>query len=556
MRPIDPRLLRRARPARNLLAADAAIGLVAALLVLVQAVLLARIGARAFHGAPLRAVKGELVLLAATFAARGALAWAFEVVGRRAAGRVISQLRLELVEQRLRSRPAALDGAASAEVATLAVAGVDGLEAAFARYLPQCVLAAVVPVAVLALVATLDPISAGVLLLTLPVVPVFMWLVGRYTARRAQERWQALAVLAGHFLDVVQGLPTLRAFGRGEAQAERIEQVGDDYRRATMGTLRVAFLSGAVLELAATLGVALVAVTIGVRLADGSVGLTTALTVLVLAPELYQPLRNLAAQYHASADGLAVTDRLLDLLEEPGLASDGVVPAPSARTAAIRLESVSFAYPSRAATVLTDVDLELAPGEFVALVGESGGGKSTLASLLLGLATPTAGRVSVGGLDLSQCDPASWRTQLAWAPQDATLFHGTVSDNIRLGAPDASDGRLIAAAALAGIDDLVRGLPNGYETWVGEAGRRFSVGERQRVALARAFLRDAPLLILDEPTANLDSASAAHVADSLEQIRSGRTVLLITHRPDLAARADRVVQLERGRIVAAAEIAA
>jgi thiol reductant ABC exporter CydD subunit len=556
VRPIDQRLLSRARPARNLLAADAAIGLAAALLVLVQAVLLARVGARAFHGASVRAVRGDLVLLGVVFAARGALAWAFEVAGRRAAGQVLSQLRLELVEQRLRSRPAALDGAASGELATLAVAGVDGLEAAFARYLPQVVLAAVVPVAVLTLVATLDPISAGVLLLTLPLVPVFMWLIGRYTARRAQERWQALAALAGHFLDVVQGLPTLRAFGRGKAQADRIEQVGDDYRRATMGTLRVAFLSGAVLELAATLGVALVAVTVGVRLAGGSVGLTTALTVLVLAPELYQPLRNLAAQYHASADGLAVTDRLLDLLQEPGLVPDGVVPAPSAHTAAIRLEGVSFAYPSRTATVLADVDLELAPGEFVALVGESGGGKSTLASLLLGLATPTAGRVSVGGVDLAQFDLASWRAQIAWAPQDATLFHGTVGDNIRLGAPGASEAHLIEAAALAGIDDLVRGLPDGYATRVGEAGRRFSVGERQRVALARAFLRDAPLLVLDEPTANLDSASAEHVAESLAQIRAGRTVLVITHRLDLAARADRVVQLEHGRIVVPEEVAA
>ncbi len=281
------------------------------------------------------------------FAARALLAWGFEVAGRRGAATILSQLRLDLVSSRLRSQPAALDGTQSSEVASLAVAGIGALETAFARYLPQVVLAVVVPIAVLALVAVLDPISAGLLLLTLPLVPVFMWLVGRYTAQRAHERWQALAILSAHFLDVVRGLPTLRAFNRGEAQTERLEQVGDEYRRTTMATLRVAFLSGSVLELAATLGVALVAVTVGVRLVDGSIPFETALAVLVLAPELYAPLRNLAAQYHASADGLAVTGRLLELIEAPALVADGAAPAPSARGAAIRLEGVSFAYPSR-----------------------------------------------------------------------------------------------------------------------------------------------------------------------------------------------------------------
>jgi ATP-binding cassette, subfamily C, bacterial CydD len=548
--PLDPRLLRRARPARLLLGVDAALGLGVALLVLAQAVLLARVAARAFNGASLGDVALPLGLLVAVVVARAGAAWAFEAVGRRAATDVLSELRLDLVEQRLRSQPAALDGAESAEVATAAVAGVDALETAFARYLPQVVLAAVVPLAVLALVASIDLISAGLMLVTLPLVPVFMWLVGRYTERRTRERWHALARLATHFLDVVRGLPTLRAFNRGEAQTAQIELVSDQYRRATMGTLRVAFLSGAVLELAATLGVALIAVTVGVRLVDGGIGFESALTVLVLAPELYMPLRSLAAQYHASADGLAVSERLLGLIEQPPAVAEGTRTPPSPREATIVLDAVSFAYPARTGPVLESVDLELAPGETVALVGPSGSGKSTAALLLLRLCEPTRGRLKVGGVDLAECDAASWRAQVAWVPQQPTLFRGTVADNIRLGDPDASDEQVHTAARLAGADTFISALAQGYETIVGEGGRRLSAGERQRVALARAFLRDAPLVVLDEPTANLDPAGAAIVGDAVERLREGRTVLLIAHNPELAARADRVVRLEAGRVVA------
>ena len=341
------------------------------------------------------------MLLVAVVVARALGAWGFEVVGRRAAGDVISQLRLDVVETRLRRQPTALDGAQSAEVATAAVSGVDALETTFARYLPQVVLAVVVPVAVLALVASIDLLAAGVMLLTLPLVPVFMWLVGRYTERRARERWQALALLSNHFLDVVRGLPTLRAFNRSRAQAARIAEVSDEYRRTTMQTLRAAFLSGAILELAATLCIALVAVVVGVRLAEGGIGFEAALTVLVLAPELYAPLRNLAAQFHASADGAAVAERLLDLSDAPA-ARTGTASPPDPALVPIRFDRVSFAYPARDVDVLRAVDLEIRPGETLAIVGPSGGGKSTLVSLLLRLAEPTSGRILVGDDDLAR----------------------------------------------------------------------------------------------------------------------------------------------------------
>jgi thiol reductant ABC exporter CydD subunit len=552
MAAFDRRLLERAQEARTALAADTILGVVAALLVLAQAVLLARVAARSFEGASLHEVLLPLALLAAVVFARAVAAWGFEVVGRRAAGRILSRLRLSLVERRLRDQPSALDGAESSELATLAVTGIDALETTFARYLPQVVLAVVTPLAVLALVASIDLTSAGIMLLTLPLVPVFMWLIGRYTEHRARERWQALTILAHHFADVVRGLPTLRAFNRAHAQAEQIDVVGDRYRVATMGTLRVAFLSGTVLELAATIGVALVAVVVGVRLADGGLGFQAGLTVLVLAPELYLPIRNVAAQFHASADGAAVAGRLLDLSEAPP-ASDVArsrSPVPDLRTATIRLERVSFRYPSRLHPALEDVDLELAAGETVALVGPSGAGKSTIVSLLLRLAEPTAGRVLADGIDVAAFEPQAWRRQLAWLPQRPAVLRGTVAENIRLADPTASLERVRAAAELAGADGFVDALPRDYETVVGDGGRPLSAGQARRLALARVFLRNAPLAILDEPTAHLDSESADHVAAAIDRYRGRCTMLVISHRSELAAHCDRIVRIEDGRAAA------
>jgi thiol reductant ABC exporter CydD subunit len=552
VRALDPRLLRRTRSARPLLAIDIVLGVGTALALLLGATLLARIVARAFEGAPLSALKRDFALLLAAFALRALCVWGMEVSGRRVAWSVLSELRMALAEKRLRKQPAAVDGTEAAEVATVAVQGIEALEGYFARYLPQAVLASVVPLLVIVWVAFVDIEAALIMALTLPLVPVFMWLIGRYTEHRTRQRWQALRQLSTHFLDVVRGLPTLRAFGRAHHALGTVEGVSERYRSTTMGTLRVSFLSASVLELAATLGVALVAVATGLRLVAGSLGLQAGLTVLVLAPELYLPIRRLGAEYHASADGLAVAERLFVLLDAPaGAREGGMRSPPDPSRAPIRFEGVCFSYPSRPGLVLDRLNMELFPGETLALVGESGAGKSTVANLLLRLIEPTAGRISIGAADLAGCNSESWRRLIAWVPQHPTLFRGTVEENIRLGDPNASEQRMLDAAVMAGADGFIRALPHGYETQIGDGGRSLSPGERRRIGLGRAFLRDAPLVLLDEPTADLDPHSVEVVSAAVRRLKEGRTMLVIAHRTELVAHADRAVHLVRGAAVPA-----
>ena len=411
------------------------------------------------------------------------------------------------------------------------------------------------PLLVVAWVAVIDLESALIMLLTLPLVPVFMWLIGRYTEHRTRERWQALRPLSTHFLDVVRGLPTLRAFGRAEHQVGALATVSERYRKATMETLRVSFLSGSVLELAATLGVALVAVAAGVRLVNGGLGLQAGLTVIVLAPELYLPYRRLGAEYHASADGLAVAERMFALLEAPDAAPAGGTHRPRSPAAfPVSFERVSFAYPARddsRARAASSSSSPLARRSRSSATAARARARS--AALLLGLLEPTAGRIAIGGVDLATCDLDAWRGLIAWVPQHPTLLRGTVADNIRLGAPGAFAEAVAAAARRAGADAFIAALPDGYETVVGDGGRTLSPGERRRIALARAFLADAPLVILDEPTADLDPASVAIVAAAVRRLAQGRTVLLIAHRPELVEHADRVVRLTGGVAVPSAQ---
>jgi ATP-binding cassette subfamily C protein CydD len=542
--------------ARRSLAVCVAAGLAAALLLLAQMTLLAAVIAGAAEGRLRQIPAAVAVGLVAILAARAGLAHAVELSGRRTATRVMSALRAELVGRRLRPGAGEPRGD-SAELAAGAVQGVDGLETYFARYLPQVVLAVVVPVAVLCWSAAVDLTSALVMAVTLPVIPVFMALIGRSAGARARANFDALVGLSAWFLDVVRGLPTLRAFNRGSAQVAGIREATDRYRRTTMGTLRLSFLSGVVLDLAATLSTALVAVTLGVRLVAGSLGLRPALTVLLLVPELFAPVRAVATLFHASADGLAATERILEALgpsvdnrAHPHSREEGFPPARLAEVGRVGLREVTVRYPGRPLPALDRVDLDLQPGELVALVGPSGAGKTTLGRALLGLTRPDEGFVVVGGRPLTDADLDWWRDRVAWASQHPALLPGTVAANLALGRPGADMAAIEEAARLAGADRFVRRLPGGYHTPVGHGGHGLSAGQRQRLGLARALLRDAPLLVLDEPTVHLDPAAAARVAATVEGLRGTRTILLITHDPDLAATADRVLRMEAGQIQA------
>jgi thiol reductant ABC exporter CydD subunit len=543
MRSLDRRLLGASRVARRHLVGAVVLGLATALALVAQAVLLARIVSRAFlEDASLADVEADLVALAAVAVLRALLAWGFEAAGQLGAARAISELRALLVGRVLGPQPPALEAETAGELATTAVQGVDALEAYFARYLPQLVLAALVPLVVLAWVVHVDLPAAAIMAATVPLIPVFMILVGRAAERRSRERFEALSRLGGQFLDVVRGLPTLRAYGRAAAAGETLARAGERYRRETMATLRVAFVSALVLELAAMLATAMVAVVLGVRLARGGVGLEEALTVLVLAPELYQPLRQLGAQFHAAAEGLAPAARIFELVDTQAPLTLSARPArpPDLAQASIRLERVSYEYPARPGLVLEEVDLAVAPGECVALVGPSGAGKSTVLTLLLRFADPTGGRVAAGGVDLRDLEPACWREQVAWLPQRPHLFAGTVAENVMLGGADVA--RVWAALDAAGAE-FVAELPEGISTRIGEGGRPLSAGQARRIGLARALARDAQLLLLDEPTAHLDELTARDVSDAILRLVRGRTCVVVTHDLALARRAGRVVEL-------------
>ncbi|WP_344316307.1 thiol reductant ABC exporter subunit CydD [Streptomyces javensis] len=543
MKPIDPRLLRYARATRFFLAASVALGLAGAGLVIAQAMLIAEIVVGAFQrGDGVTALTLPLGLLALVAVGRAAVSWLTELAAHRAGAAVKSELRLRLLERAVRLGPSWLDSRRTGELTTLATRGIDALDDYFARYLPQLGLAVVVPVAVLARIVTADWISALIIVATLPLIPLFMMLIGWATQSRMDRQWRLLSRLSGHFLDVVAGLPTLKVFGRAKAQAASIRAITGDYRRATLKTLRLAFLSSLALELLSTVSVALVAVDIGMRLVHGEMDLFTGLVVLVLAPEAYLPLRQVGAQYHAAAEGLTAADEVFAVLErEPSGA--GGSPAPDARGAGLALDGLVVRHPGRTEPSLARTSCEIRPGETVAVVGPSGAGKSTLLNAVLGFAAPYEGRVLIGGRDLASLDPESWRRQIAWVPQRPYLFAGTIAENVRLARPDADDEAVRAALRDADALRFVSALPDGIEARLGEMGAGLSAGQRQRIALARAFLADRPVLLLDEPTANLDGETEASVVEAVRRLAEGRTVLLVVHRPALLPLADRVLRL-------------
>ncbi len=546
MKPIDPRLLRYARATRLFLAAVIGLGAVGAALVIAQAMLIAEVVVGAFqHGLTVGQLGTPLLLLVAVAMGRAVVSWLTELAAHRASAAVKSELRGRLLERAVALGPGWLSGQRTGSLVALATRGVDALDDYFSRYLPQLGLAVVVPMAVLARIVTEDWVSAAIIVGTLPLIPIFMVLIGWATRSQMDRQWSLLSRLSGHFLDVVAGLPTLKVFGRAKAQAESIKRITGEYRQATMRTLRIAFLSSFALELLATISVALVAVTIGMRLVHGEMDLYVGLVILILAPEAYLPLRQVGAQFHAAAEGLAAAEEIFEVLETPVPASGtGTVPS----SGDLCFEGVTVRYPGRSYDAVSDVSFTVAPGETVAIVGPSGVGKSTLLNVLLGFTRTTAGTVSVGGADLTVLDMEQWRSRVAWVPQRPHLYAGSIAENVRLARPDADDAAVRRALADAGALEFVDALPAGADTALGEDGAGLSAGQRQRLALARAFLADRPVLLLDEPTASLDGGTEAEVVKAVRRLAVGRTVLLVVHRPALLDVADRVVRLEEARL--------
>ncbi|OYO11115.1 thiol reductant ABC exporter subunit CydD [Enemella evansiae] len=546
--PIDPRLLTRARATRGFLIASVVVGSATALLVVAQAWLLSRIVARVFDAGaqpsaaeaarlPFGGLAAALGMLALVIAGRAVLAWFGSWLAHRSAAAVKSQLRADIIDARL-AAPGATRVPTGQLVALLGQ-GLDALDGYYARYLPQLVLALTVPLIVGVTILTADLTSTIVVALTLPLIPLFMVLIGLATKVKLDRSWRTQTRLANHFADLVAGLPTLQVFGRAKAQEKGLVLTEQKHRSETMSTLRVSFLSSFALELLATYSVALVAVPIGLRLVEGNIDLTTGLFVLILVPECYLPVRQVGVHYHDSIDGITAADEAFAIIEGADAVRGrerGAAPDPAA--VEVQLAGIGVRHPGAETDALTDFSLAVRPGEVVALSGPSGSGKSTALAVLMGFLTPTTGRVLVGDTDLATIDPAAWRARLAYVAQQPGVINASLAENVRLGDPAADDAAVAEALRRAGAGELDPARA------VGDDGVELSAGELRRVAVARALLRldaGAGLLVLDEPTAGLDAAAEQAVIEAVR--RSGASALVVSHRDAVLAAADRVVRL-------------
>ncbi len=559
---LDKRLLLLLRADRVSLVLVIGLGLLAGLLLIAQACWLSQTVSRVFlDGADLRAVAPLLAALLIVAITRALVLWAGEIAASRLAQRVKTGLRERLFAHLIALGPAYTRGERSGDLVVTAITAIDELDAYVSQYIPQLALAVLLPLITLLIVFPLDLLSGVVLLLTAPVIPFFMVLIGSLASAQSRRQWTQLSRMSAHFLDVLQGLATLKLFGRSREQSRTIAQSSAQFRDATMSVLRIAFLSALALEMLATISTAIIAVEIGLRLLAGRLAFDEAFFILILAPEYYLPLRLLGTHFHAGVSGATAAQRIFAVLEsEPSVPVESPAPAGAllraagspaplaAPVPAIRFENVFYAYDGGQRPALNGVSLAIEPGQRVALVGPSGAGKSTAIQLVLRFIEPTAGRITVGDHDLRHLPPDAWRERIAWVPQRPYLFAASVADNIRLGWPDAPLDAVMRAAQQAHADTFIDALPGGYDTPLGERGLRLSGGQAQRIALARAFLRDAPLLILDEATANLDPETESLLQAALRALMAGRTALIIAHSLSTVQDADRIVVFDGGRV--------
>lgn len=554
MRPSDPRLRAQLAPGRRPLLVVGAAGVVTSLVLVVQAFIVT--------GLVLAVIDRRRLIwwalgVVAVFVVRALLGWLTDVAAARAAMLVGRALRRRVVSAILHGSPGR-HVESSGSLSVLATRGVAAAEPYLTRYIPALVLAGVLPVVTLVAIAVMDPTSGLIVLVTLPLIPVFGILVGLATRDRAERQWRAMQVLSGHFLDVMRGLPTLVAYRRAEAQSATIREVTDRYRRRTLATLRIAFASSAILELVATISVALVAVAVGIRLASGHMALHTALVVLLLAPEAYWPLRRVGTEFHAAAEGLATFEAAADLGDPDE--RDEAPPVADRTSGPLVLTGVSVTYPGRTTPALATLDLTIPEHGVTAIVGPSGCGKSTLLRVLAGLTATSEGTVRLGPMAVGPTGvgtaAAGWRERFGYLPQRPVFVAGSIADNLRLAVPGATDEQLWAVLDRVALGDRVRALPDALATEVSEDGASLSGGERARLALARVVLADRPWVLLDEPTAHLDPLTEQVIADTMAELGRRRAVVLVAHRPAIVEYADRVVRLEGLDPLAAAPVSA
>lgn len=533
-----------------------AAGAIAGVAAILQAKWLSRVIAEVFLlGSDLPGVLLPLLWGLLAIILRSLAIYASEAMGAVTSRAVKSNLRQQLVVKLFRLGPIFTRQHASGDLTTVFMQGVDTLDAYFSQYLPQVILAGAVPLAVLVFVFPLDWVSGVILLLTGPLIPLFMFLIGSSAERLTRRQFKALRQMSAYLLDTLQGLRALKELGRSAQHVSRVQAVSDRYRTTTLQVLRVTFLSALALELLGTLSTALIAVQVGLRLLYGQMGFEQGFFVLLIAPEFYQPLRTLGLRFHAAMNGVNAAQQIFSILSEPETGSLAVadrLPAPKIffdrGLPPIRFEAVSYHYPHRSAPALVDASFELQPGLLTALVGESGSGKTTVANLILRFASPLSGAIRVGDRDLAEIPLEDWYANLVWVPQNPYLINGSIADNLRIANKNASQSDLRAACDQVHLMEWIDTLDQGLNTPIGEGGARISGGQAQRLALARALIRAPALLVMDEPTARLDPPEEKLIASSIKTVLRNQTVLVIAHRLTTISQADTIVVLDRGRV--------
>lgn len=549
------RLLQLLRYTGALFPVSVVFGLLAGGLVIFQALSLSHIISGVFiDGKNLAAVSGLLEIFAAIVVARALFTLINDLLSNSIAVKIKTELRSLLLQKITHLGPAYTRTQQSGELVTTALQGVEALDAYFSQYLPQLLLASILPILILLSVFPLDWVSGLVFVITAPLIPFFMALVGKTSESETKKQWKALSRLGADFLDTLQGLTTLKQLGQSKARVAHVEEVSNRYRVATMNVLRITFLSAFVLELLSTISTAVVAVEIGLRLLYGQLQFQQAFFVLLLAPEFYLPMRNLGMRYHAGMTGVTASVRIFQLLDEPepsilqiSKENSGIIDL--AKPFTLKINDLSFAYANSNKDSLSGIDLEIHSGQKVALVGRSGAGKSTLLKLIMRFLEPGSGVIEIDGVDIRTIPIPDWRRQISWVSQKPALFNTTLLENIRLNDLEISEDQIWRILEQVRLAEFVHGLPDKLNTPLGEWGTRLSGGQAQRVALSRAFLKNAPLILMDEPTEHLDPELQNELVESINHLTEHRTLISIAHQFSSVQQADRIIVLDNGKVV-------